>query len=228
MADKKITALTAATSAASEDLLHVIDDPSGSPVNKKLTVKNFVGNIAHTTTGSAADTLLSSVLTCGDGQTNTNTLTAVSGRAVANDATTATAVANIYGGYFESSLQSTNNTVTGRNSAIRGVCDISDGVATLGVTNVLSLSYKEAGTARGAAPIAYIEFLEEATAFAGAGGAATYLFDIFPTDGNGTLTYNTGGDLGFYDDAADKTAGAKDGALKIRVNGEDKYIQLYN
>jgi len=226
MADKKITALTAATSAASEDLIHVIDDPSGSPVNKKLTVKNFVGGIAHTTTGSAADTLLAAVLTCGDGQTNTNTLTAVSGRAVANDATSATAVKDIYGGYFESSLQSTNNTVTGRNSAIRAVCDISDGVATLGTTNVMSLSFKEAGTARGAAPNSYIEIMEEATSGA---NPATYLMDIFPTDGNGNLTFQTGADLGFYDDGGDKaTAGAKDGTLKIRVNGEAKYIQLWN
>ena len=46
MADKKVTALTDLGDAlASGDLFHVVDDPTGTPINKKISAANVFNNI---------------------------------------------------------------------------------------------------------------------------------------------------------------------------------------
>ena len=59
MADKKITALTDLGADISDvDLLHVIDDPAGNPVNKKVSIANVFNNIpSYIGLGGTAQTL---------------------------------------------------------------------------------------------------------------------------------------------------------------------------
>lgn len=49
MADKKVTQLTALTAPANTDLLLIIDDPSGSPVSKKIAVEDLFGKTSTLT-----------------------------------------------------------------------------------------------------------------------------------------------------------------------------------
>ena len=45
MATKKITALPEATSFSDDDLIQIVDDPSGTPANKKMTLANFIAGL---------------------------------------------------------------------------------------------------------------------------------------------------------------------------------------
>ena len=45
MADKKITALTAATTPVSADFAHIVTDVATTPTNKKVTLANFFNKI---------------------------------------------------------------------------------------------------------------------------------------------------------------------------------------
>ena len=49
MADSKLTALTALTEAIGTDLIYIVDDPSGTPVSKKITVSDLLDLVSFKT-----------------------------------------------------------------------------------------------------------------------------------------------------------------------------------
>jgi hypothetical protein len=72
MADIKISALGAIASVAGEDLVAIVDDPSGTPASRKATIdqiKTYIGGI----TASSTDTLTNKSVSL-----TTNTLTGTS------------------------------------------------------------------------------------------------------------------------------------------------------
>jgi len=103
MADKKVSQLTALTSTASVDLLYVVDDPNGTPLSKKMTIKNFFGAVPSNTvfsarmraTGNVTVTcsntvLISNVHFVGSGKTRVNNMImTLKSNPASNNATTA-------------------------------------------------------------------------------------------------------------------------------------------
>ena len=49
MADSKVTQLTALTTTAGTDLLYIVDDATGTPVSKKISINNLFGAIPSNT-----------------------------------------------------------------------------------------------------------------------------------------------------------------------------------
>jgi len=53
MADKKVSELTELTSIAGRDEMYIVDDPTGTPVSKKVQVNSLFGSVAANTSFAA-------------------------------------------------------------------------------------------------------------------------------------------------------------------------------
>jgi hypothetical protein len=76
MADKKVTQLASLTTTAAPDLLMIVDDPNGTPVSKKITVKSFFGAVPSNTVFSANVTVTGNRAQFASNVNITKTLTA--------------------------------------------------------------------------------------------------------------------------------------------------------
>jgi phage baseplate assembly protein gpV len=76
MADKKVTQLTSLTTPTAPDLLLIVDDPNGTPVSKKITLKSFFGAVTSNTVFSANVTVSGNRVQLASNVNITKTLTA--------------------------------------------------------------------------------------------------------------------------------------------------------
>lgn len=226
MADKKISALTAATESATEDLLHIIDDPNGSPVNKKLTVKNFLGNVQHTTNGTAAGTdevilKLKHIADTDNSSTNVynNVITLQVNASATHTGTTDGNVGRFYAAEFTNFINDANTRITTEGAAV--VAKLSHVAAnTSTVANSYPLVLAVANSA--AQSVNTVAFLKMDASGAGS-NTVNFLMDILPGGGFGAAAgVNTAVAL------LAGTASTAAGVLKIKVSDQTRYIQLYS
>ena len=134
MADKKITALTdLGTGLASADLFHVVDDPAGTPINKKVSAENVFNNVpswlglkqaVQALTGDGSTTLVANVtsaITTVNATSATGTITLADGadgqiKTIINVSTSGTNAVTVTptnrGGYSSITLDKQGETVT--------------------------------------------------------------------------------------------------------------------
>lgn len=215
-ADKKVTALTAATVATSDDLLCIVDDPGGTPISKKITVGQFLNNLSFITASSVSYDALKMTVTANNSH-------------VGNTVTAAAFVVEKSGNYTgnaqfalraESKLAGSGANVTGIHAAGFFNLDVGESANSGNAYGVII----EAGKAnsswtRAVAPTAFVAFGERSAATA----PTQYLFDVGYSGANVSGSAAGTSNATVFMAASDVTITRK---LSVRINGTQYFLCL--
>jgi len=147
MADKKITELTQLTSLASGDLFVVVDDPTGTPITKKITASDIFGNgISYVTNATyPAAVVLRSVLTANVNANTASANTLIAAEFVTNALGTSANTEYQYAVRAVSKLHQAAAKVTKEHAVAKFVLDVSNSTSVLANSYVSVLSVANSG-----------------------------------------------------------------------------------
>ena len=247
MADKKMTELDDLTTGiASEDLLHVVDSPDNSPVNKKVTVENFMGNQNKTLSqaDSAGHEHIKSTVTVGTSSTTySGDIAPVSTMASATPSGDTT-VTNIYGAKIVANIGTPelNSVAASVYAGAYVEADVTNGVGAN--FNAASRQYglvirvndsQKATTTRAVKPNAMIQLKDDLATQASTESAAgnslqftvAHLMDmanVHMSTNGASFTAGEGMILRSANTAQSDTMYENMNKIRIHVNGEDMYL----
>lgn len=225
MADKKITELGALTEVTADDLFVIVNDPTGTPVTKKITVGAVFNTLKLTTStsGTNATSLIKAVLEPAANADVSGYNTLVAGEFVVNSSSTSTTSKYQYGIVARSALNGITSNVAVEHASGKFILDVSNTAVVASNTSVLRVEVANTGT-RTANVQSFISFGDKA---ANSTTAQTlYLFDIGQ---NGSVSANTSDKTNVTCLLGNATSLAvPTHKLRIRVNGTDYWILLVN
>lgn len=225
MADKKITELTSLTELAKDDLFVVVDDPSGTPITKKITAEKVLTGLAYTAANSSSESVGVKAIVTLAGNTTLANATLKGAEFIVNVTAASQNTAYQYGLVAKSLLSGAAANVKTEHAAAKFVLDVSNATGTIANTSALFLEIANTGT-RVANVESFITFADKA---ANSTTAQTlYLFNI-GANGTANVSFSsTNSNSTVMVTATNAAAGTANAApthkIKVKINGTNYWL----
>ena len=228
MADKKITELTPLTSLTPDDLFVVVDDPTGTPITKKIAAADIFANGISFVTSSTykGATVLRSILTANVSANTATANTLIAGEFVTNATTYSSNSEYQYAVRATSALSGATANVTKQHATAKFILDVSNSATLMANTYVGVFQVANTGVR-----VANVQ------SFVGFGDAAAnsttaqtkYLFDL-GLGGSANVSASAAGAnvTTLLSNTSNGGTVAATHKLRIQVNGTDYWVLLAN